>query len=307
MFNKLKESFKKTSLTLSQKISSIFNKNKNIDEIVDELEETLILSDVSVMTSSKICDNLRKKVKSSKDKSEENIKNILKSEIVEIFNNQSVNKKDKVMDADIQKNNKKKIILVVGVNGVGKTTSIGKLANMYTKSSSKVLVAAADTFRAGAVEQLDIWANKAKCDIYKGKTNEDPSSVIFDATKKYMTENYDILICDTAGRLQNKKNLMDELEKMKKTIDKNAPNISKEVLIVLDATTGQNAVSQVKNFYDKTQVNGIILTKLDSTSKGGVIITIADELKMPVKYIGFGENMDDFDEFNAQDFVTSLI
>ena len=300
MFNKLRESFKKTSLALSQKISSIFDSNKNIDEIVDELEETLILSDVSATTSSKICSNLRKKVKLSKDKSEENIKNILKAEIEEIFNNKPDIKTDIVEGS-------KKIVLVVGVNGVGKTTSIGKLANLYVKSSKKVLLAAADTFRAGAVEQLDIWANKSKCDIYKGKEKEDPSSVIFDATKKYMNENYDILICDTAGRLQNKKNLMDELEKMKKTIDKNAPDIPKEVLIVLDATTGQNAISQVKNFYDRTQVNGIILTKLDSSAKGGVIITIADELKMPVKYVGFGESIDDFDEFNAKDFVASLI
>lgn len=299
LFSKLRENFKKTKDNLSIKISDLFGQNKDIDTIIDELEETLILSDIGFNTSSKICEGLRKEAKLSKDKSVENIKNILRKQIINILDKNNENK------AEI--NNNKKIILVVGVNGVGKTTSIGKIANLYKKESKKVLLAAADTFRAGAIKQLDIWAGRVGCDIYLGKEMEDPSSVIFEATKKFNEDNFDILICDSAGRLHNKKNLMDELEKMKKTIDKNAPEVEKEVLIVLDATTGQNAINQVKNFYDRTQVNGIILTKLDSTAKGGVILSIVDELNIPVKYIGTGEGIDDISEFNVEEFANSII
>lgn len=298
-FSKIKENFKKSKDALSIKISDLFGQNKDIDSIIDDLEELLILSDMGYNTSNKICNNLRNKVKLSKDKSEDYIKKSLKEEIINIFNKTESN--DSIND------NTRKIILIVGVNGVGKTTSIGKLANLYKKSSKKVLLAAADTFRAGAIEQLDIWAKRSNCDICLGKSREDPSSVIFEATKKFQDENYDVLICDTAGRLQNKKNLMDELEKMKRTIDKNAPDILKEIYIVLDATTGQNAINQVKSFYDSTQVNGIILTKLDSTAKGGVVVSIVDELNIPVKYIGVGEQIDDILYFNANDFVDEII
>lgn len=301
-FTKLKENLKKTKDALDIKLSNIFGQNKNIEEIIDEVEETLILSDVGINTSVKICDKLRKAAKNEKDKSPENLKNILKQEMVNILIKEDVNAN--VPNLSL---NEKQVILVVGVNGVGKTTSIGKIANMYKKQDKKVLLAAADTFRAGAIDQLDIWAKRSNTDICLGKEMEDPSSVVFEASKKFINENYDILICDTAGRLHNKKNLMDELEKIKRTLDKNVPDINKEVLIVLDATTGQNAVTQVKNFFERTQVNGIILTKLDSTAKGGVVLSIVDELSIPVKYIGIGEKIDDIAEFDAKMFVDSII
>lgn len=303
--DKIKQNFKKTKESLSEKLNDIFKGSKDIDSMIDDLEETLILSDIGYQTSQKICDNLKRKIKVSKDKSEQNLKNILRQEIIDILNKNEVKDKTKI-ENDIE-NTDKKIILVVGVNGVGKTTSIGKLANIYKKGGKKVLIVAADTFRAGATEQLDIWAKKAKCDICKGKPNQDPSSVIFDATKIFVEQDYDILICDSAGRLQNKKNLMDQLEKMKKTFDKNTPNIKKQTYIVLDATTGQNAINQVKTFYDTIKVDGIILTKLDSTAKGGIIISIVDQLGIPVKYIGTGEKIDDISDFDVNEFVTSII
>ncbi len=299
-FSKIKESFKKSKDALDEKINNIFIGNKNIDEIIDEIEETLILSDLGVDTSTKICKNVRKNIKSEKDKSNENIKRVLKEEMVSILN--EYENKSNVVDSKF-----KKIILVVGVNGVGKTTSIGKLANLYKKQNKKVLLAAGDTFRAGAIEQLKIWSQRSNTDICLAKDMEDPSSVIFNAVKKFSEENYDILICDTAGRMHNKKNLMDELEKIKRTIDKNISNVQKEVLIVLDATTGQNAISQVKSFYEKTSLDGIILTKLDSTAKGGVVFSIINDLSIPVKYIGIGEGIDDIAEFVATDFVDSII
>lgn len=298
-FSKIKDNFKRTKDALDVKLNNIFGQNKDIELIVDEIEETFILSDMGVTTSSKICDNLRKKMKSEKDKSEENIKKILKEEMTSILDKGTSNDKENLSP--------KKVILVVGVNGVGKTTSIGKLANMYKKQGKKVLLAAADTFRAGAIEQLDIWAKRANVDIHLGKNEEDPASVAYEAVKKFSEGGYDILICDTAGRLHNKKNLMDELEKIKRTIDKNIQNVEKEVLIVLDATTGQNAVLQVKSFFEKTNIDAIVLTKLDSTAKGGVIFSIVDELNIPVKYIGVGESMDDIELFNARNFVDNII
>ncbi|MDF2865430.1 MAG: signal recognition particle-docking protein FtsY [Clostridia bacterium] len=297
-FSKLKENLKKTKEALDSKLSSVFNKNKGIEEIIDEIEEILILSDVGMTTSVKICDNLRSKMKSEKDRSEENFKIILKNEIVQILD------KNKVEDID---KFEKQVILVVGVNGVGKTTSIGKLANLYKSQGKRVLLAAADTFRAGAIEQIDIWAKRADVSICLGKDGQDPASVVFDATKTFASSDFDVLICDTAGRLHNKKNLMDELEKIKRTINKNLPDICTNVYIVVDSTTGQNATVQVKNFYERTSVNGIILTKLDSTAKGGIVINIVDELGIPVKYIGVGEQIDDIEVFDSKKFVDSII
>lgn len=296
--SKIKDSFKKTKESLDSKISSLFNQNKNIDEIIEELEETLILSDIGATTSFKICDELRKRVKSDKDKTEENIKKLLKEEMLNILSSKDFNEVTQ---------SEKQVILVVGVNGVGKTTSIGKLANLYKKSGKKVLLAAADTFRAGAIEQLEIWSKRSGVDIYMGNPMEDPASVVYEATKRFEAGNYDILICDTAGRLHNKKNLMDELEKIKRIIDKNLTNVKKEVLMVLDATTGQNAVLQAKNFFERTGITGMILTKLDSTAKGGVVLSIVDELKIPVKYIGVGEGIDDIQKFSNIDFIDSII
>ena len=297
-FSKIKENLKKTKEAFDVKLSNVFANNKDINEVIDEIEETLILSDVGVETSTKICNNLRERLKKQVDKSEQAIKELLKNEMEEILLNGKVDESENV---------DRQVILVVGVNGVGKTTSIGKIANLYKKQGKKVLLAAADTFRAGAVEQLEIWANRTGTDICMGKSMQDPASVVYDATKKFESENYDILICDTAGRLHNKKNLMDELGKINRIIDKNLPNVKKEVLMVLDSTTGQNGAIQAKNFYERTNVNGIILTKLDSTAKGGVVFSIVSQLNIPIKYIGIGEGIDDIEKFDAKSFVDAIV
>lgn len=299
-FSKIKENLKKTKENLDIKISNVFANNKDIDKVIDELEETLILSDVGINTSVKICDNLRQELKKQVDKSENAIKELLKKEMEKILLSSSE-------DSNSYSSDEKQVILIVGVNGVGKTTSIGKIANLYKKQGKKVLLAAADTFRAGAVEQLEIWAKRTNCDICSGKEGQDPASVVFDAATKFKNEDYDILICDTAGRLHNKTNLMNELEKINRIIDKNLEGIKKEVLIVLDSTTGQNGAIQVKSFYEKTNLNGIILTKLDSTAKGGVVFSIVSELNLPIKYIGVGEQIDDIEIFNPKEFVEAII
>lgn len=299
-FSKIKENLKKTKENLDIKISNVFANNKDIDKVIDELEETLILSDVGINTSVKICDNLRQELKKQVDKSESAIKELLKKEMEKILLSSSE-------DSNSYSSDEKQVILIVGVNGVGKTTSIGKIANLYKKQGKKVLLAAADTFRAGAVEQLEIWAKRTNCDICSGKEGQDPASVVFDAATKFKNEDYDILICDTAGRLHNKTNLMNELEKINRIIDKNLEGIKKEVLIVLDSTTGQNGAIQVKSFYKKTSLNGIILTKLDSTAKGGVVFSIVSELNLPIKYIGVGEQIDDIEIFNPKEFVEAII
>lgn len=298
-FSKLKENLKKTKDAIDIKISNVFANNKDIDEIMDELEETLILSDIGVETSMKICNNVRDNLKKQVDKSEDAIKKLLKQEMKNIL---AVSNNTNILD-----NNEKQVIMVVGVNGVGKTTSIAKLSNLLKKEGKKVLLVAADTFRAGAVEQLDVWAKRIGIDIYMGEENAEPASVIYDATKKFKEGNYDILICDTAGRLHNKKNLMDELEKMNRVLTKNLPDITKNVIMVLDATTGGNGVSQIKSFFKSTNVNGIILTKLDSTAKGGVVFSIVSELNIPILYVGTGETVDDIEKFNIEDFVEAII
>jgi len=290
IFSKIKESF-------TSKINNIFSSNRELDEIIDEIEEVLVCADIGIETSMEICDNLRKRAKGEKDKSEENIKNILREEMINILDikNNEGNKEDK------------KCILVVGVNGVGKTTSIAKLANIYKKQGKKVLLVAGDTFRAGAVEQLNIWADRLDIPCISGNEGADPSSVMFEGSKKFKELNYDVLICDTAGRLHNKKNLMDELDKMKRTIEKNIDKDEIEVYMVLDSTTGQNGICQVKSFYEKTSIDGLILTKLDSTSKGGVVFSILKELNIPIKYIGTGEKVEDISVFNPKEFVESII
>ena len=298
-FSKLKENLKKTKEAIHIKISNVFSNNKDIDEIMDDLEETLILSDIGVETSMKICNNVRDNLKKQIDKSEDAIKKLLKQEMKNIL---AVSNNTNILD-----NNEKQVIMVVGVNGVGKTTSIAKLSNLLKKEGKKVLLVAADTFRAGAVEQLDVWAKRIGIDIYMGEENAEPASVIYDATKKFKEGNYDILICDTAGRLHNKKNLMDELEKMNRVLTKNLPDITKNVIMVLDATTGGNGVSQIKSFFKSTNVNGIILTKLDSTAKGGVVFSIVSELNIPILYVGTGETVDDIEKFNIEDFVEAII
>ena len=301
-FDKLKNNLKKTKEALDIKMSNIFADKKDIEEIIDEIEETLILSDVGYETSTKICKKLREDLKKQVEKDENAIKTLLRKEMTDILLSDEINQVDSI-NLD-----EKQVILVVGVNGVGKTTSIGKLTKLYTNNGKKVLLAAADTFRAGAIEQLEVWAERNDVDICSGKEMQDPASVIFDATKRFNEGDYDVLICDTAGRLHNKKNLMDELEKMKKIIDKNiSKNIYKETIMVLDSTTGQNGAIQAKLFLEKTNVNGIFLTKLDSTSKGGVVFSIVDELKIPIKYIGVGETIDDIEIFDAKSFVEAIV
>lgn len=288
IFSKIKEAFK-------EKINNVFKSNTELDEIFDELEETLILSDIGAKTSVDIINSLRKRINKEKDTSKEYIIECLKQEMVDIISGEE------------KEESSKKVILVVGVNGVGKTTSIAKLTKLYKDSGKRVLLVAGDTFRAGAIKQLEIWAEVASVECVSGKEGSDPSSVIFEGTKKYVNENYDILICDTAGRLHNKKNLMDELEKIKRTIEKNVSDVDIEVLMVIDATTGQNGLEQVKAFYDRTSIDGIILTKLDSTAKGGIIFSIINELKIPVKYIGVGEKIDDMKLFEAKEFVDGIL
>ena len=268
------------------------------EELLEELEEVLIMSDVGTETSLKIIATLRDKIKKENIQEEAQVKQALKDVIKDILDKEDSSLKLETVPA---------VILVVGVNGVGKTTSIGKIANRLKKSGKKVIVAAADTFRAAAVEQLEVWANRAGCDIVKKEEGSDPASVVYDAIAKAKETNADILICDTAGRLHNKKYLMDELEKIKKVIDRELPNASKEILLVLDATTGQNAIMQVKAFKETVDITGLVLTKLDGTAKGGATIGIVEENHLPIKFIGVGEQIDDMEVFNSEEFVNAFL
>ena len=298
-FDKLKNGLNKTKTSFDEKISGVFSGFRKVDEeLLEELEEVLIMSDVGTETSLKIINNLRQRVKRENIKEEQDVKKALKEEIQKILEE---------VPSNLNLETTPSVILVVGVNGVGKTTSIGKIANRLKQDGKKVVVAAADTFRAAAVEQLEIWANRAGCDIVKKEEGIDPASVVYDAIKITKEKNADVLICDTAGRLHNKKYLMDELEKIKKVIDKEMPNASKEILMVLDATTGQNAISQVKAFKETVDITGLVLTKLDGTAKGGVVIGIVEENKIPIKFIGVGEQIDDMEIFKAEDFVNAFI
>ena len=256
------------------------------------------MSDVGMETSVKIIDNLRDKIKTEKIEDADLVKQALREQMQEILDS---------VDSDLKLETKPSVILFVGVNGVGKTTSIGKIANNLRKEGKKVIVAAADTFRAAAVEQLEVWANRANVQLVKRPEGTDPASVVFDAIKTTKQEDADVLIIDTAGRLHNKKYLMDELIKINKVIDKELPDVSKEVLMVLDATTGQNAILQVKAFKEAVNINGLVLTKLDGTSKGGAVIGIVSENNLPIKFIGVGEQLDDMQKFNSTDFVNSII
>lgn len=298
-FDKLKNGLSKTKNSFDEKINNVFSNFRKVDEeLLEELEEALIMSDVGAQTSTKIISNLRDRIKKEKIENEEDVRNALREEIKDILDE---------VDNGLKLATHPSVILVVGVNGVGKTTSIGKIANRLKQDGKKVVIAAADTFRAAAVEQLEIWANRAGCDIVKKEEGTDPASVVFDAIQITKQKDADVLICDTAGRLHNKKYLMDELVKIKKVIDKELPESSKEVLMVLDATTGQNAISQVKAFKETVDINGLILTKLDGTAKGGVVVGIVAENQMPVKFVGVGEQIDDMEIFNSTDFVNALI
>jgi len=294
-FDKLKERLNKTKSS----INNVFSVFRKVDEeFLEELEEALIMADVGVTTSTKIIANLRDRLKKEKIEEPEQVKEVLKEEIKNILDKE---------DKDLNLNTNPSIIVIVGVNGVGKTTSIGKIANRLKADGKKIVVAAADTFRAAAVEQLDIWCNRAGVSIVKKDEGADPASVVFEAIKITKEQNADVLICDTAGRLHNKKNLMDELSKIGKVIERELPGASKEVLLVLDATTGQNAISQVKAFKETIDITGLVLTKLDGTAKGGVTIGIVEENNIPIKFIGVGEQIDDMEIFNSEDFVNAII
>ena len=298
-FHKLKEGLNKTKTSFDEKLNNAFSLFRKVDEeLLEELEEILIMSDVGLETSTSIISKLRDRIKKENIKEIEQVKQALREEMKKILDE---------VDNKLKLDTKPSVILVVGVNGVGKTTSIGKIANRLKKENKKIVIAAADTFRAAAVEQLEIWANRAGCDIVKKEEGVDPASVVYEAIKITKEKNADILICDTAGRLHNKKYLMDELEKINRVINKELPEASKEILLVLDATTGQNAISQVKAFKEATNVTGLVLTKLDGTAKGGVVIGIVNENKIPVKFIGVGEQIEDMEIFNSQDFIKAIL
>ena len=298
-FDKLKEGLGKTKQTLNEKINDVFANFRKVDEdLLDELEEALIMSDIGIETSTKIINELRIRIKKENIQDEEAVRRVLKEEMIKLLD---------VGDTALDLATVPSVILVVGVNGVGKTTSIGKIANNLKKIGKKVVIAAADTFRAAAVEQIEIWAQRTDCELVKKPEGSDPASVVFDAIQVAKEQQADVLICDTAGRLHNKKNLMDELAKINKVINRELPDSSKEVLLVLDGTTGQNAIMQVKAFKETTDITGIVLTKLDGTAKGGVVVGIVAENKIPVKFIGVGEGVDDMEKFNAEDFVSAII
>lgn len=298
-FDKLKEGLSKTKQSFGEKVNNVFSNFRKVDEeLLEELEEVLVMSDIGMETSVKIIGNLRERIKKEKIEDEENVKQALREEMEKML---------EVADTELKLETELSVILVVGVNGVGKTTSIGKIANRLRKDGKKVVIAAADTFRAAAVEQLQIWADRAECDMVKRAEGADPASVVYDAIKIAKEKKADVLICDTAGRLHNKKYLMDELEKINRVVDKELAGCSKETLLVIDSTTGQNAISQVKAFSEVTPITGIILTKLDGTAKGGVVIGIVSENKIPVKFIGVGEQMEDMEKFNSKDFIKAMI
>ncbi len=296
-FEKLKNGLKSTKDALASKITGVINSFTKIDEdFFEELEETLILSDIGAVTSANICEALRKEVKATGTTDPAEVKGLLKKIIAEILEG----------DNSLNLDTKPTVILVIGVNGAGKTTTIGKLAYNLKNSGKKVVVAAADTFRAAAIEQLEVWTDRAGVDIIKHAEGSDPAAVVFDAIKAGMARDADVIICDTAGRLHNKKNLMDELKKIARIVNNNAPDSRVETLLVLDATTGQNAVNQARLFKETADITGIVLTKLDGTAKGGIIIPIKEELGIPVKLVGVGEKIDDLQPFIPQDYVEAL-
>ncbi len=296
-FDKLKKGLLKTKDAIVGKIDTLFKKFTKVDEeLFEELEELLISADIGVNTTEEILDELRETVKEEKIKEPENVK----SELLKILR-RMVGEHE-----SLNLNTKPSVILIIGVNGVGKTTSIGKIAADLKHQGKKVVVAAADTFRAAAAEQLTVWCERAGVDIIKQAAGADPASVVFDAINAVKSRKADVLIIDTAGRLHNKKNLMDELAKIDRVINRELEGCSKETLLVLDATTGQNAVMQAKEFKEASKITGLILTKLDGTAKGGIIISIKQELGMPVKFIGVGEQIDDMKPFDSEDFAKAL-
>lgn len=297
-FDRLKEGLQKTRNSITEKIDQVLVSFGKIDEeLFDELEEILITADVGIDTTMRIIEVLKKKVKENKLTDPMKVKDLLKEELTHIL-------KDEQNELNI--GTSPSVIMVIGVNGVGKTTSIGKIANLLKQQGKKVMVAAGDTFRAAAIDQLEIWANRVGVEIIKHDEGADPAAVVYDAVQAAKARKVDVLICDTAGRLHTKKNLMEELKKVSRIIDRELPDAKRETLLVLDATTGQNAISQAKTFKETAGITGIVLTKLDGTAKGGIIIAVKSELDVPVKLIGVGEKLDDLQRFNAREFVEAL-
>ncbi len=298
-FDKIKNGLKKTREAMASTIGNVFSVFRAVDEdFFEELEESMILADIGVDTSCKAVELLRKRVKELKLKEVEEVRAALKEILVEMLC---------VGDTQLKVNTKPSVVLVIGVNGVGKTTTIGKLAHNFEEQGKRVLLCAADTFRAAAADQLEIWANRANVQIVRQHEGADPAAVVFDAIQAAKARGTDIILCDTAGRLHNKANLMNELNKISRIIDRELPDADKEVLLVLDGTTGQNGLLQAKEFKSIAGVTAIALTKLDGTAKGGIVIAVADSLQIPVKYIGVGEQMDDLMPFDAKSFVDALI
>ena len=296
-FEKISKGLKKTKESVIRQMDQMFGSVTKVDEeLFEELEELLVMGDVGVRTSEKICDQLREKVKAEKITDAAQVKGALKEIITEMLSG----------GEELNLHSKPSVILVIGVNGVGKTTTIGKMAANLKDSGKKVLMVAADTFRAAAIDQLQIWADRAGVDIVKHGEGADPAAVVYDGMQAAKARGVDVIICDTAGRLHNKKNLMDELAKISRVIHREIGENDMEVLLVLDATTGQNAVNQARQFKEAAGLTGIVLTKLDGTARGGVVISIKDDLGIPIKYIGVGEQIDDLQPFDAKGFVDAL-
>ena len=297
LFSKIKQGLQKTRDSISNGVNSILNSFTKIDEeLFEELEETLVISDVGVVTAEAICGQLRKKIKETGITDPSQIKGLMKEIIAEMLGE----------DEGLKLDTKPSVILVIGVNGVGKTTTIGKLASQLKADGKKVVLGAADTFRAAAIDQLGIWAERAGVSMVRSVEGTDPASVVFDTIASAKAKGADVIICDTAGRLHNKKNLMDELAKIYRVIGRELPDASVETLLVLDAATGQNAVNQAREFKNVADITGIVLTKLDGTAKGGIIIAIRNELGIPVKFVGVGEGIDDLQPFNAAEFADGI-
>lgn len=297
IFSKIKQGLKKTRDSVIGQIDSMLKSFTKIDEeLFEELEELLVMGDVGMATAEDICNRLRTRVKETGTTDPEQIHILLQEVVSEMLKG----------GQELNLNTKPSVILVIGVNGVGKTTTIGKMANRFKNEGKKVLLAAADTFRAAAIDQLGIWAERSGCEIIKQNEGSDPAAVVFDAISAAKARGADVIIADTAGRLHNKKHLMDELAKINRIIDRELPDADKEILLVLDATTGQNAVSQVEHFKEATGITGIVLTKLDGTAKGGIVLAIKNSLDVPVKFIGVGEQIDDLQPFDSDDFSKAL-
>ena len=296
-FEKLKKGLQKTKNAIFKPFSDLFKNLRKVDEdLMEELEEILICADVGAYTTEMILDSLREEIKENKIKDSDDVKVALKEIMLEMIGE----------GGEIPFNDEMTVILIIGVNGVGKTTTIGKIASSLKKDKKKVVVAAADTFRAAAIDQLNVWTDRAGVDLIKHTEGSDPAAVVFDAINAAKKRNADALIIDTAGRLHNKKNLMNELAKIDRVISRELPNANRETLLVLDSTTGQNAVNQAKEFKNAADITGLVLTKLDGTAKGGIVFSIKNELNIPVKYIGVGEQIDDMEKFNADDFINAL-